>query len=1128
MKVKTAFAVATMSILASAALADDETTWTDGETVRTIRTWIGATNDALSDTTKWNGSGDILSTDYLLLNNNTTASVSDGQNISATRFYIGWGWRYDPDQGKWCNSASFDHGAYVAMSGGSISVDSLCIGAGYADHHDSVLSMDGTAAVTVGSLVMGDCASYQGEGEDHNKVSKLLLAGNSRFTASGEFKIGNYSGSSNRVEVSGNATLQLNGDGNIGSSGMSVFEMSGGTVENTAHLLKLGNGGTLTATLSGGTLRSAQELHVANGGTTKVTVEGGAIQSTYDDTTSGDYATYRQMMIGVGGSNGNGEVVLKEGGSISVGSLHIGRDGGTGSLVLDGGTLSLNAGSWWGSINVAWGTSSTGTLTVKSGTYSVPEYVCAGRTGNGVFDMQGGTFRTDGWLSAGHESGSYGKIMVSGGTIKANTISVGHETAGAVGEMVVSGGDVYSFNDLYVGRSGQGTLTINGGTVTVASESGNERWMKINQNNTDFAGTSTLNLNGGTLAVSSIAYGDGSNARGVINFNGGTLKTYPKSWTNNMIQESDYLTVRVLPGGAILDTDTYDDMAFAENLDGDDDDSAGGIVKKGSGKLKFNASVGVKGYVYVQGGNLELPAGVTELDKIEVSSGATLTLNGDVTVRSLVNNGTISGGTVTETGKALATAVWSDYVGDRDATNPLNWKVYDEDGKRVAADVLPTSVCAVTIPYSGEMPTNMSAITVASISMGISGTVAPRGSWTVPAVVKDAIAWYDYSDESTIQFDGNDGVAGVLNKIENGSDLDAVIFEDDNADHHLPVYGSESINGRKVMTFENSKGLVSKTAPGLSSTDARTLISLGRRDIPQEGDPQFYSIGFSKDSNDTPGMFRISRWDWGQESRFYDSKFEYEDQGVQKIGGDRTISPGADPTDLAITFMDFDGSDAVRMWLYSESVGQTSTVTEHMTAGGSLAADGTEKLYMGYRRQWFSPTKKGILAEQLVFNKLLTDEEQTAVTDYLKAKWYAVPEVDMSLLPANIAFEGENAVYDLGGGNWVFDGIAGAGTISNANVIVTGDIVITVKDDGTVGPLVIDGTLTLGAGAKLVVKNAKKLPAGSVLDAITATGGVSGEFASVETDPAEVSLRARVGTNIVTIMRRNGFSIVIQ
>ena len=93
---------------------------------------------------------------------------------------------------------------------------------------------------------------------------------------------------------------------------------------------------------------------------------------------------------------------------------------------------------------------------------------------------------------------------------------------------------------------------------------------------------------------------------------------------------------------------------------------------------------------------------------------------------------------------------------------------------------------------------------------------------------------------------------------------------------------------------------------------------------------------------------------------------------------------------------------------------------------------------------------------------------------------------------------------------------------------MTGDIVITVKDDGTVGTLVIDGTLTLGAGAKLVVKNAKKLPAGSVLDAITATGGVSGEFASVETDPAEVSMRARVGTNIVTIMRRNGFFMVIQ
>ena len=158
--------------------------------------------------------------------------------------------------------------------------------------------------------------------------------------------------------------------------------------------------------------------------------------------------------------------------------------------------------------------------------------------------------------------------------------------------------------------------------------------------------------------------------------------------------------------------------------------------------------------------------------------------------------------------------------------------------------------------------------------MVVSGTVAPRGNWTVPAVVKDAIAWYDYSDESTIQFDGNDEVSGVLNKAENGSALDAVIFN-----------------------------------------------------------------------------------------------------------GDKTV----------------------RAWLYSESVGETAKQTAEIAAEGTLDANGTELLYMGYRRQ-SQGASTGILAEQLVFSKVLTEEELAEVSGYLKGKWYTVPEVDMAPLIASMPF----------------------------------------------------------------------------------------------------------------------------
>ena len=1086
------------------------------------RYWAAGEGGAnFGDSTAWDPQGVPGAEDTLgvTIGTNKPARVEAGDDLTVNNLYVGWGQKYDADGTHISDDAANDLGGQLDVSGGILNVLSrLTVGGGWADNHDAVMNVTG-GRVNANSLFTGDC--------------------------------GSWSGKKDTVNISGSGTTVAVGDGMVRFSNY--------------------NGGTTFVNITDGakfTKEAGNNVYVGTGKAT-LNVNGASVEINCQET-----------MIGVDGS-GVGTINLTNADWRS-GTLHVGRGtGGRGVVDISGGTTVLTNNDWYGTLNLGWGASS-GTMHVRDNAdVTVYGWTGFGRGAgsHGVFEMSSGSFNVvneDVILGndVPNENGrSHGEMALSGGTFACNTIYVGNNGDGVaeltggtlaprngivvgngatgVGTLTVAGttvsnggnltignngtgtvhvvsGTLANGADIYVGVKGVGVLTIDGGTVSCTY------WCDFNRNGESTAEGSTINLNaGGTLNIG-LVHNSGI-SHGTFNWNGGMFK--PNSQYDYIFNTEDKIDVNVKSGGAVFDTNSKD-RHISVTLAGE-----GAFVKCGAGTCWITRPANLGRGIVVEAGSVDFEQGLTSgtsaaapMKEISVADGATLDLSGaEVYVQSYKLAGveqpagtySAHGGTihVSAPGDA-ATAVWTNESGDGDAANPANWTCRDENGV-VIWDALPASSTAVTIPYSTSMP-DATEFDYASLVMAISGTVAPRGSWTVPDVVKSAIAWYDYSDESTIQFDGNDGVAGVLNKVENGSDLDAVIFEDWNAEHALPVYGSESINGRKVMTFADSKGLVSKTAPGLSSTDARTLISLGRRDIPQEGDPQLYSIGFSKDSNDTTGMFRISRWNWGQESRFYDSMFEYEDQGVQKIGRDRSISPGADPADLAITLMDFDGSDAVRMWLYSESVGQTSTVTEHMTAGGSLAADGTEKLYMGYRRQYASPTKKGILAEQLVFDKVLTDEEQTAVANYLKAKWYTVPEVDMSLLPANIAFEGENAVYDLGGGNWIFDGIAGAGTISNANVIVTGDIVITVKDDGTVGPLVIDGTLALGAGAKLVVKNAKKLPAGRALNAITATGGISGAFASVETDPAEVSLRARVGANVVTIMRRNGFFIVIQ
>lgn len=1077
----------------------------------------------LNDAEAWDPQGVPGAEDTLgvTIGTNKPARVEAGDELTVNNLYVGWGQKYNADGTHVSDNAANDLGGRLDVSGGVLNVTNrLTVGGGWADNNDAVMNVTG-GRVNAASLFTGDCGSWNGKKDTIN----VSGAGTTVAVGGGNVRFSNYNGGTTFVNITDGAKFTKEAGNNVYvGTGKATLNVNSASVEINCQETMIGvdGSGVGTINLTNADWRSGT-LHVGRGtgGTGVVDISGGTTVLTNSE-------WYGTVNLGWGASSGT--MYVRDNADVTVyGWTGFGRDAGS------HGVFEMSSGSFnVVNDNVVIGNDgpnadgrSYGEMVLSGGTFACNNFY-VGNQGDGVAVLSGGTLSPRNGINVGTGTNGVGTLTVSGATVSnGGNLTIGDNGTGTVH---VTSGTLANGADIYVGVRGVGVLTIDGGTVSCTY------WLDFNRSSESTAEGATVNLNAGGILNIGLIHNSGT-TQGTLNWNGGTFK--PNDVYEYIFEggTADKITVNVKSGGAVLDTNGKD-RSVSVALVGE-----GAFIKRGAGTCWIKQAASLGRGIAVEAGALDFEQGltsgasaVTPMKEISVADGATLDLSGaEVYVQSYKLAGveqpagtySAHGGTihVSAPGDAV-TAVWTNESGDGEATNPANWTCRDENGV-VIWDALPAASTAVTVPYSTSMP-DAAEFDHASLVMTISGSVAPRGSWTVPAVVKDAIAWYDYSDESTIQFDGNDGVAGVLNKVENGSDLDAVIFEDGNAEHALPVYGSESINGRKVMTFADSKGLVSKTAPGLSSTDARTLISLGRRDIPQEGDPQLYSIGFSKDSNDTTGMFRISRWNWGQESRFYDSMFEYEDQGVQKIGRDRTISPGADPTDLAITFMDFDGSDAVRMWLYSESVGQASTVTEHMTAGGSLAADGTEKLYMGYRRQYASSTKKGILAEQLVFNKVLTDEEQTAVADYLKAKWYTAPEVDMSLLPANIAFEGENAVYDLGGGNWTFDGIAGAGAIVNADVSVDGTITITVNEDGTVDPLIVDGPLTLGAGAKLFIRDAMKLKPGVTVEAISAFGGISGTFADIESDPEGVSLMVKVTATSVTVMRRNGFAVYIR
>lgn len=136
------------------------------------------------------------------------------------------------------------------------------------------------------------------------------------------------------------------------------------------------------------------------------------------------------------------------------------------------------------------------------------------------------------------------KIVVDGAVIKAGGVVKIGSAAGKKGEIEVNSGSVECTDTLYVGYSGNGTLTINGGTVEVASsKSTNPGW--------NSGSSGTINLNGGILKTQRIAH---NNVVSTINFNGGTLQA-------NAVHATDFIkdgmVVNVGAGGGVIDCGGY-------------------------------------------------------------------------------------------------------------------------------------------------------------------------------------------------------------------------------------------------------------------------------------------------------------------------------------------------------------------------------------------------------------------------------------------------------------------------------------------------------------------------------------------------------------------------------------------
>ncbi len=134
----------------------------------------------------------------------------------------------------------------------------------------------------------------------------------------------------------------------------------------------------------------------------------------------------------------------------------------------------------------------------------------------------------------------------------------------------------------YVGYSGTGTVTQNGGTVSVAGT------LSLGSAST---GNGTYNLNGGVLAVNALSKGSGT---ATFNFGGGTLLA------NTAFSSTLPMTLTGTGGAASVDTQNYA-VTLSGILSG-----SGGITKLGSGTLTLSGANSYAGTTTVKAGMLEL------------------------------------------------------------------------------------------------------------------------------------------------------------------------------------------------------------------------------------------------------------------------------------------------------------------------------------------------------------------------------------------------------------------------------------------------------------------------------------------------------------------------------------------
>ena len=231
------------------------------------------------------------------------------------------------------------------------------------------------------------------------------------------------------------------------------------------------------------------------------------------------------------------------------------------------------------------------------------------------------------------------------------------------GEFIQYGGSLNVGGNMYIRYwgSGNGVLTIKGGTVTVASD-------KIVQVNNGFG---TINLDGGTLVAPRVERRDNSGGEATIlyvNFNGGTLKANADS-TDFIHSQGSLAKVNVGVNGGVIDCGGHAvTLAVGDGI-------------KGTGGLTFTG-----------GNTITISNNVTYAGATRVTPGTTLAVANETAKNNILANGLVVAGVPTA-GQTVFTYI--NALDNADLTNvscpcapETTFKFSDEGKTNIVVDVV--------------------------------------------------------------------------------------------------------------------------------------------------------------------------------------------------------------------------------------------------------------------------------------------------------------------------------------------------------------------------------------------------------------------------------------------------------